>query len=341
MGSDALDRCLIIIPCLNEERHLPGLLGQLLAESDGATIVVADGGSQDASRKIVSDLAKDHANLYLLDNPARLQSAGVNLAARRFGADFDWLVRLDAHCRYPDNYAKGLLAAADRSGADCVVVPMLTEGSACFQRGVSAAQNSVLGAGGSPHRKVGLAGHFVDHGHHALMRLDLYCAVGGYDESFIANEDAELDLRLAKSGARHWLEPAMAIVYFPRRDPWALARQYFNYGAGRARTLMRHQAPIKPRQAAPLIIAPAVIAGFAGLLASPLFHPAALLALPALAWAAACLGYGTVIGVRTRGFCEVAAGPAAMIMHFAWSAGYWISSLAGPPLGEAPRPLAA
>ena len=45
---------LIVIPCLNEEAHLPGLLAQLLDENPDARIVVADGGSTDASLRVTT-----------------------------------------------------------------------------------------------------------------------------------------------------------------------------------------------------------------------------------------------------------------------------------------------
>ena len=50
--SPALDLhdVLVVIPCLNEEAHLSALLARLDREAPSATIVVADGGSSDASR---------------------------------------------------------------------------------------------------------------------------------------------------------------------------------------------------------------------------------------------------------------------------------------------------
>jgi succinoglycan biosynthesis protein ExoA len=242
-----------------------------------------------------------------------------------------WLIRIDAHCRYPDGYARGLVETAERTAAASVVVPMITQGQACFQKACAAAQNSVLGAGGAAHRKVGAA-QFVDHGHHALFDLAAYAGVGGYDESFSHNEDAELDLRLARAGARVWLEPSLAIVYFPRSAPGPLFRQYFNYGKGRARTIQRHRTRLKARQAAPLAIAPVVLAAIAGLWFWPF-------ALPAAAWAAACLAYGVMLSGKTRSVCVLLSGPAAMIMHFAWSLGFWRQALLGPRPGPEPQAL--
>jgi hypothetical protein len=75
-------------------------------------------------------------------------------------------------------------------------------------------------------------GAFVDHGHHALMEIAAFRAVGGYDPDFAHNEDAELDHRLRAAGYDIWLTGRTAITYFPRRALPALARQYFNFGRG-------------------------------------------------------------------------------------------------------------
>lgn len=312
---------LIVIPCLNEAKHIEALLTQITGGCPDTVVVVADGGSTDGSQALVERCAASMPNVRLLDNPKRLQSAAVNLAAREFGTGRRWLVRIDAHCRYPDGYVAGLLAAARAHDATSVVVPMVTRGEACLQRAIAAAQNSVLGTGGSAHRHVG-HGRFVDHGHHALFDLAAFRAVGGYDESFSHNEDAELDQRLIKAGGRIWLEPEQAIIYFPRRTLTSLFRQYLNYGIGRARTLARHRAPMKLRQAAPLVVAPAVAIAMVGLVAALRWPLAGALALPAIAWASICLGYGALLAVRSRSLCVLAAGVAAMTMHLAWSAGF-------------------
>lgn len=80
-------KLLLVIPCLNEERHLPALLDRFEAEGAAydAQIVVADGGSTDSSADIVRERARANQRVHLASNPKRLQSAGVNLAVDRFG----------------------------------------------------------------------------------------------------------------------------------------------------------------------------------------------------------------------------------------------------------------
>lgn len=320
------DKALVVIPCLNEAAHLDGVIASLLSDPAAGLIVVADGGSTDGSRQIVERLAGRHAQVRLLDNPQRLQSAGVNLAVEVFGADHPWIVRVDAHADYPHQYVSRLIAKAQETGADSVVTPMLSVGQTCFQRAAAAAQNSPLGTGGAAHRSAG-AGGFVDHGHHALFRREAFQAVGGYDETFSHNEDAELDVRLNASGARIWLAGDLPIGYHPRRTPGALFRQYINHGAGRARTVRKHATKLKVRQMLPLAIAPAALLA----LISPWIWPAGL---PAAIWASGSLAYGVVLGVKQRDPCALAAGVAAMLAHLGWSIGFWRQTLVGARAAE-------
>ena len=306
-----------VIPCLNEREHIAELIATLLADPEWVDplVVVADGGSTDGSREIVTQIAMSDPRVRLLNNSKRLQSAGMNLALRTFGAGYRWAVRVDAHAVYPLGYVSALVRAAERAEADSVVVSMVSRGTEPFQKGAAIAQNSRLGTGGSAHRLAGDAA-FVEHGHHALWDIEHFLAVGGYDETFSHNEDAEFDIRFRKNGGRIWLTRDVEIVYFPRSKPSALFRQYLSYGRGRARTLLRHRERPRVRQVLPLGVAPAL----AILPLAVFWAPAAA---PALSWAAICLAYGAVLSVRGSGPAALLAGPAAMIMHAGWSLGFW------------------
>ncbi|MDE1157513.1 MAG: glycosyltransferase family 2 protein [Neorhizobium sp.] len=311
-------RTLIVIPCLNEAATIDPLIRKLDQQRQGydVLIVVADGGSRDGTQDIVKALAQEISGVVLLDNPKKIQSAAINLAVRRFGDDRDYLIRIDAHGDYPDNYCRALIEEAKALQADSVVVGMETVGFGTFQKATAIAQNSRLGNGGSKHRAGG-GGQWIDHGHHALMRIAAFLAVGGYDETFSHNEDAELDYRLRAMGFRIWMTSKTYMTYYPRSSAAALFRQYLGYGRGRARNLLKHRSIPKVRQAIPLAVAPVVI----GAVLALLYWWAAV---PFVLWAAACLGYGFWMAVGHRNPYGPLAAVSAMIMHFAWSAGFWL-----------------
>ncbi|WEX08166.1 glycosyltransferase family 2 protein [Chelativorans sp. AA-79] len=314
--------CLIIIPCLNEAAHIGPLL-ELLQPSARrlhARIVVVDGGSTDGTPEIVAGYARENPAVLLLENKKRLQSAAVNLAVKLLGDGVDYFIRIDAHGKYPDDYCDRLLEEAVATQADSVVVSMETVGSGLIQRAAAAAQNSKLGTGGSRHRHH-TSGEWIDHGHHALMRIAAFRAVGGYDESFSHNEDAELDHRLRQAGYRIWLTARTRMTYFPRSTFRGLYLQYLGYGRGRARNILKHRVVPKLRQTAPLLILP-----LAALATSSFLHW--ILAVPFLCWAATCLVYGALLAISERDPKLLLAGPSVMIMHFAWSSGFWQQLLA-------------
>jgi succinoglycan biosynthesis protein ExoA len=318
------DRALAVIPCLNEAPHIGGLIRHLLDDRDwrDPLVVIADGGSTDGTAEIVRALAAEDRRVRLLDNPGRLQSSAVNLAAARYGRGRRFMVRVDAHARYPQAYVSRLVAEARRTGAASVVVAMDTVGQGGFQSAAAAAQNSLLGVGGAAHR-MGAGSGWVDHGHHALFDLEHFFGVGGYDESFRTNEDAEFDVRLLRDGGRVWLSGSVRVTYYPRSTPLGLFRQYVSYGEGRARTLARHRQRPKLRQLLPAAVFPAAIL-------APLGVVEPVMALPAAAWLGGCLAGGVVIGLRTGRREAFGAGAAAALMHLGWSIGFWRQLLSGP-----------
>lgn len=316
---------LIVVPCLNEAAHIGVVLEQLrrTIARVGGRIVVVDGGSVDGT----FDIVEKHANLCpginLIRNPQRIQSAGLNMAVKRFGNSATHLIRIDAHCSYSEDFCDLLLQEARSVYADCIVVSMAAQGHNRIQRINAAVQNSVIGNGGSKHRLRPQAG-YVDHGHHALIKLAAFRAVGGYDPSFTHNEDAELDYRLNKAGYRLWLTSKTVVTYYPRGTLRALAQQYFNYGKGRASNLMKHRIIPRLRQAKVMLVLPAVlVAGLSGF--------SFIFAVPALIWVCVCLGAGVAMVIRTRQPDLLLSGISAMLMHFSWSLGFWQRVIARLP----------
>jgi len=315
--------CLIIIPCLNEEEFIETLVKNLIEDIKDmdAKIVIADGGSIDKTAEIAQSLEEEFTNVKYLHNPKMIQGAAINLAVQKYGDEAQYLIRIDAHADYPISFCQALLEEAHEKDADSVVVSMNTLGELGFQKAAAAAQNSKLGNGGSAHRNISEDGQWVDHGHHALMSIKAFRAVGGYDENFSHNEDAELDIRLTKAGYKIWLTTKTDMVYYPRSAAIPLFKQYYKFGKGRARNMLKHKTRPQTRQMIPLGVAPAVVLG---LLLGGLHI---FFALPLLIWAAICIGYGVKLALGHKDKELAMTGPALMIMHLAWSLGFWMGVL--------------
>ena len=316
-GNPTLPPVAVIVPALNEARYIAACLASLLAQRDCAVleIIVADGGSTDDTVQIVAAMSRQHPEIKLVHNSARIQSAGFNLAAQQADGRAEVLVRCDAHTSYPDHFVVDCVRALVMQGATSIVVPMRTVGLAGFQLAVAAAQNSRLGNGGSAHRSKPRSG-YVDHGHHAAFNRGFFTSLGGYNETFSHNEDAEFDVRATQAGGRIWMCGSAVVDYHPRSEPGSLARQYYKFGQGRARTILTHRMPPALRQLAPVLLLPGLLLSLLLAALSPVF-----LLIPVAYFGGSFL-FGAVMALRQRQMWLLATGPAANIMHLAFASGF-------------------
>ena len=197
-------------------------------------ILVADGGSTDGTRDIVARLAAEDRRVVLVDNPRRLQAAGMNEAIRR--ARGDVIVRMDVHCEYARDYVRKCVEVLERTGADNVGRRPARQGE--LHVPASAVRGARQPARGrrSQLPLVGPEG-FVDTVFLGAFPRRVFEKVGLYDPGAVTNEDAELNQRILDAGGRVYLSREIVVHYYPRDSFRALARQYFRYGRGRARTL--------------------------------------------------------------------------------------------------------
>lgn len=310
------DSVLIVIPTLNESKHIVSVLDSISARLPAnTTIVVADGGSSDDTAQKVQNYARQHAYVKLLHNPQKIQSAAVNLAVEKFGHGTEYVIRCDAHAIYPANFISALLDAIRQHDADSVVVPMDSKGESCFQNAVAWVSDSLIGSGGSAHRGGNFSG-YVDHGHHAIFKTASFIRNKGYDATFTHNEDAEFDCRLRARGMKIYLDGKIRLVYHPRASFKSLFKQYFNYGKGRSRTVRKHPTSLRLRQFA----VPACIGS--SLLALPLalITPYSLI-IPAGYLALLLAGTASVVAKHKKP-CALLAGVAAFAMHSGWALGF-------------------
>lgn len=175
----------ILIPTLDEERELPALLDHLAALYGHWELIVADGGSRDATREI----AREHpARPRVVEQPGG-RAAQLNAAARV--ASGDLLLFLHADSRLPrDAYAS--LAEASRQ-------PRIAGGNFALRFGDGRFERA-LGAVYRLQRR-----HGFYYGDSSIwVRRSVFDALGGYREVAIM-DDYDFVRRLERGGATRCL----------------------------------------------------------------------------------------------------------------------------------------
>lgn len=271
----------IAMPAFNEERYLETCIASVQAQDyprERIEILVADGRSTDRTREILARLSAADPRIKLIDNPDRLQAAGLGHAVN--AASGDIIVRMDVHCEYAPDYVRKCVEVLDRTGADNVGGAQRAKAKTRFQHALCAALGSPLGVGGARYRSADAEG-FVDTVFLGAFRRAVFETVGLWDPRAITNEDAELNQRILEAGGQVYLSRDIVVHYFPRDSLFKLAKQYFRYGRGRARTLIKLGKFTNIRPALPFMM----VAGEAMLLAIPPLWPVATSALAAYALA--------------------------------------------------------
>jgi succinoglycan biosynthesis protein ExoA len=324
-ATDAPVKISVLIPTYNEADYIENVLdGVLAARPRVHEVLVADGESEDATRALVAEVAARDPRVKLIENPDRIQSAGLNRAAGAADPASEVLIRLDAHSSYPPDFIQRLLDALEETGAASVVVRLHSVGDGCFQRAVAVLSNTLVATGGAAHRMGGKSG-FVDHGHHAAFVRSAFDRAGGYDESFVAAEDAELDYRIRSQGGKIWFASDIIVDYFPRDTLLRLARQYYRNGAGRAQAVHKNKHEIRLRQVIPPIWFCILACSLLGSLLQPW-----LLVVP-IGYVVAMGGVSAGLAVIRRDPCMLAGVAALPVIHITWAAGFLRSYFLGPP----------
>lgn len=305
----------VVLPTLNERRYIRDCLDSLAAQDEVALaeILVVDGGSTDGTRDIVSAFG---APVTLVDNPGMTAAAAMNIGMKRaVGAV---IVRADAHTLYAPDYVRRCSDLLQESGADNVGGPMRPVGATSFGRAVAAVTTSRLGIGPGRFHLPSSAGE-VDTVYLGSWRRETLLDLGGFDETHLqwGAEDHELNFRIRQRGGRVLLDPTILSWYFPRESARALCRQYFNYGLGKASTLVKHGALPSWRPLAPAaLVAAQTVAAFT---ARRWRWRWAIATVHLFSCASLALRVG-----RDPGVAPHRALVATLICHWSYGIGFWI-----------------
>ena len=223
----------IIIPTLNEENFISKCLDSVIVQTypfERMDIMVVDGGSTDKTCEIVQEYHKKYANIRLLHNPKKIQSAAFNIGVDASAAPY--IIRLDAHALYDEKYIElciqGLEDDFQRGnvGGMWNIVPQNTS--------IWAEANAILnyskfGIGGASFRVGAEAGN-VDTVPFGAFPRKVLEEIGGMREDLPRGEDNEYNSRIKKAGYKIYFSPEIQCTYFARPTLMSSVKQMYANG---------------------------------------------------------------------------------------------------------------
>jgi succinoglycan biosynthesis protein ExoA len=326
--------CSVLVPVFNEERYIERSVAAMRRQRFPGRLefLFAEGGSTDRTREILDALARQDPRIRVLENPNRSVSSGLNVALRH--ARGRWVIRMDAHTEYPDDYVALGVRRLEQGGTRWVSGPQVPKGAGAVSRAVALALASRLGRGGSrkwgeqridPRDEWELDAGVFD----GVWERSTLLEYGGWDERWPRNSDSEMAGRFLARGERLICISAMAAQYVPRDSLVGLWRQYLAYGEYRTKTAGRHPHTMRASH----LLAPAIVVDAGLAICGP--HRIRPAARAGLRLYACTLAYA---GIRALPRAEAA--PDALlvpgvlaIMHSAHGLGMLLGAVRhGPPL---------
>ncbi|MGW0939017.1 glycosyltransferase family 2 protein [Streptomyces sp. NPDC002666] len=309
----------VIMPVLNEERHLRNSVRHILEQEYAGEmeVVIALGPSTDRTDEIAAELVAEDPRVQTVPNPTGRTPAALNAAIK--ASRHPVVVRVDGHGMLSPNYIATAVRLLEETGAQNVGGIMHAEGENAWEDAVAAAMTSKIGVGNAAFHTGGEAGP-AETVFLGVFRREALERADGYNIEFIRAQDWELNFRIREAGGLIWFSPELRVQYRPRPSVRALAKQYKDYGRWRHVVARYHPGSINLRYLAPPT---AVVAIAAGLVVGAAVTPWALV-VPAgyvAAIVAGSLPAGKGLSLKARAQIPVA----LATMHMSWGYGFLTS----------------
>ena len=245
----------IICPCYNERSFIGACIDSIAHQDCGVTnieLLVVDGMSQDGTREIVTEKAKQYPWLQLVDNLRRIAPTAMNIGINQ--ARGKYIVRVDAHSVLPSDYVSSLVHALDKLegaqnvGAICRTLPA---DDSLIARANAITASHPFGVGNSMFRIGTNQIKEVDTVPFGCWRKEWLQQIGGFDEELVRNQDDELNARTIERGGKIYLLPTITVDYYARRTLAQAWQMFYQYGLFKPLVNQKLQRPATLRQFVP------------------------------------------------------------------------------------------
>lgn len=261
----------LIVPCRNEEQYIANFIESITKQDyplELIEVVIADGMSEDNTRKIILENQKKYKKLKikLVDNPKKITPVAFNVGIKNSTGDF--VLPIGAHSKMPSNYISSCVKylkeypEADNVGG---AIRTLPGSSGSTAKAISISLSHPFGTGNAKFRNRVTKPEWVDTVFGGCYRREIFEKIGYYNEKLVRSQDLELNLRLIRAGGKILIVPELEIDYYPKSTFKEILNYHFRCGFWATYAKKFTKVHYRLRQYLPMIV---FILGFMLFLAS-------------------------------------------------------------------------
>lgn len=205
------------MPVFNESKYIDLCVQSLLKQDyplESMEWIFVDGCSTDDTVKKLEEYRNVYPKLIIIrNNPKRIVPYAMNIGIADSRGKY--IIRLDAHADYCNDYISKCVYYLENSNADNVGGVAETKAKGFVGKCIAKMLSSRFGVGNSEFRTMGETG-YVDTVPFGAFRRELFSKYGGFDERLVRNQDNEINYRIRKNGGKILLVNDIRFSYYCR-----------------------------------------------------------------------------------------------------------------------------
>lgn len=230
------------IVAYNEEKTISYLLSDLLIQTyplKNVELVLVDGNSSDATKKIMNEFGVNNKELFfdvkILDNPKRILPCGWNIALKNYTGKA--IVRVDAHARIPNDFIEKNVTHLNNGEYVCGGYrPNIIDDETPWKKMLLSAESSMFGSSIADYRRE-QTDKCVNSIFHGAYRREVFDKIGKYDERLTRTEDNDIHYRIRQAGFDIHFHPDIVSYQHTRNSLKKMIKQKYLNGFWIGRTM--------------------------------------------------------------------------------------------------------